>query len=253
MKKVLIFYYLLFVLLVTGAFAAMAHHNFGVKLCGLACLGFVIVFGLDVVSRLKEKTPDRTSWLNATMLIVMTGVALLFMLRNYSLDLPMSTLLMNVLLTLLLVLVITQAVIQWNRPEMITWRMQLIMYYVALISLLVAFMIGERSVTLRIVVTVVGVLCFTMLIVTVIRRRKVIGEEVTPNFEGQKSNVILFASLLMGLLFLLHSADVLPALYRGSMPYGYHELVDQSGLQGADKAAEFEKNHDQLVSKWRNL
>jgi hypothetical protein len=52
----------------------------------------------------------------------------------------------------------------------------------------------------------------------------------------------------MGLLFLMHSADVLPALYRGSMPYGYHELVDQSGLEGADTAAEFKRNHDQLVS-----
>ncbi|MBA2746636.1 MAG: hypothetical protein H0U44_10455, partial [Flavisolibacter sp.] len=55
MKKFNTIYYLLFILLVMGAFASMAQNSYGLKIMGGVAFVFALVFLLEFISVLRTK------------------------------------------------------------------------------------------------------------------------------------------------------------------------------------------------------
>ncbi len=58
MKKFNTIYYLLFILLVMGAFAAMAQNNYGLNIMGGVAFVFALVFLVEFISVLRTKIKE---------------------------------------------------------------------------------------------------------------------------------------------------------------------------------------------------
>ena len=103
MKRYATVYYLLFVLLVMGAFASMAQNAYGLKICGIACLGFALTFLHEMFFTPRQSDDQLVSlWIFYVELIFLSVIALVFLFRNFSIDLPFSDTLLTVSLTVLL-------------------------------------------------------------------------------------------------------------------------------------------------------
>ena len=65
MKSYNTIFYLLFVLLIMGAFASMAQNNYGMKILAGVAVAFGIVFLIRFLESFKEKSNKyfRTSWI----------------------------------------------------------------------------------------------------------------------------------------------------------------------------------------------
>jgi hypothetical protein len=88
MNRYLTIFFLLFMLLVMGAFASMAQNNYGFAMLGWVALGFALVFLYQLVKKLTgKKAYARSSVLELIGLIILTT---LFSLDNFHLRIPYS-------------------------------------------------------------------------------------------------------------------------------------------------------------------
>ena len=87
MKKYQSLYYLLFVLLVMGAFASMAQNNYGMRLLGIVSLVFGVLFAIQFFIIWKKKS--KKNIFSLVELASMSLIALLFTMRVFYIRFPL--------------------------------------------------------------------------------------------------------------------------------------------------------------------
>ena len=130
MKRYSTLYFLLFALFLLGAFASMAQYSYGMKICGMASFGFTGAFLVELWSiQSVEKKRIRHS-LELTSLALLS---LIFTLRNYSIEWPFFGVLQTVGLTIILVLLCYNALMQSKAIETTGVATTIVMYYVSIV------------------------------------------------------------------------------------------------------------------------
>ena len=261
MKRYATIYYLLFVLLVMGAFASMAQNAYGLKICGIACLGFALTFLHEIFFAPRPADDQLVApWLLYAELTFLSVIALVFLLRNFSTDLPFSDTLLIISLTSLLLLFLYHAILQLKiaRRHQIKLVYLTALYYGAvlffMLSILSTVVLPGLAINLALVAIV---LVFVFAALTLVFKDFTINDESISIWQyirqmKNKSAILLIACMLISGYSLLNSAGVLPSFYYGT-PKGYQNLVNVNNAagdpEGKEKQREFKERYEEFTRK----
>jgi hypothetical protein len=242
-------------LLVMGAFAAMALNSYGIVLMSYVALGFGLVFLFELLLLL-PKEEEMTKFYKASLameLVSLSGLCLLYFLRGISVEIPYSFSLTLTLFLLLFIVNVYHLIRAWQYAKATPMKVKgsIGLYFLALLLYISSNYLPERGVW---IVIVLALACQAAFLVFGWWKGWVIlnGEE-TSAFKKviqfrNKSGIQLIFFTLASLYFVLNAAGLLPPLYNGSLPNGYSNVVNQ-WQQDKSKTdpTEFEKAYKKFL------
>jgi uncharacterized membrane protein len=262
MNKYATYYYLLFVLLIMGAFASMAQNDYGIEILGLVAVAFSFLFLIQLISSFNKRreSKDASGAIELFSLVLLSGI---LSLRVFYIRFPFVEIVFGIA-GLLLVLVYVYKLnksykLNCHKSKVMTWlvllfQMSIILYIASMITVAFLPFLSEPT----------GGAAFALILafifISLVKRKIMVGSESISAF----SFVARFkdCSVLLITLFLLFTAymgftkiGVLPKMYSDEFPQAYFELVNQaeSGkekpVNGAFKHEEFKANYDRFVKR----
>jgi hypothetical protein len=263
MNRYLTIFFLLFMLLVMGAFASMAQNNYGFAMLGWVALGFALVFLYQLVKKLAgKKAYSRSSVLELIGLIILTS---LFALDNFHLRVPYSAYIASAA-AILLVLVYAgnlRAALQKNVRDGKSNRTWVLAYYAGIILFLLSFAAAPFLPKLGIFA---GTIAFILLLLFIV------GSFLLPGLrKGWEHNHALHIingfrdrSFILACIFFLmalYGSAVrigwLPPLYSDAYPKVFFDMGSRlepgagNAAQSTISQAEFKEKYERFVE--RNL
>lgn len=234
MRKNVIGYYVLLMLLVMGAFAAMALNSYGILLMSYVALGFGLVFLFELVLLL-PKEEEMTKFYKASLaleLVALSGLCILYFLRGISVEIPYTLLLKLILFAVLFGVNVYHLVRAWHYAKTTPVKVKgsIVLYFLALLLYIVGNYFPQN------IAWVAILLALTCQIAFVVfgwwKGWVIINGEETSAWKKviqfrNKSGIQLIFFTLASLYFILNAAHLLPPLYNGSLPNGYTKVVNQ--------------------------
>ncbi len=234
MRKNIVLYYLLLLLLVMGAFASMALNSYGILLMSYVALGFGLMFLFELFLLLpKEEEMSATYKVSlAIELAVLSGLCLVYFLHGIAEEFPFS-LLMRVVLFVILFGVNGYHMIRamhYVKQTPLKVKGSIALYFMALLLFIAS---SHLALIESWIVNLLAITCLLSFVVFGWWKGQVIlnGEETSAwkkiiQFRN-KSGIQLIFFTLASLYFVLNAAHLLPPLYNGALPNGYSKVSDQ--------------------------
>jgi hypothetical protein len=260
MRNFTTIYYLLFVIIIMGAFASMAQNNYGIRLLAVVAGLFAVLFFYQAYSQVKKKFP--VVELVESLALALVCVLLVFRLSFlYFSGIEWVFLALNLILAALYLRktwVAYRAYVTMGKTT--RWYMAMIPASVSLFFLALA-LYGILP-TLSTFVWGLGFFGILMYLLAGFFMRPVIyeGEKLQPlNALWKRKDRAL---VLVGLFFLfslyagLTRAGILPFLYSNAYPQAYFRMLNDAERLGtmdkdeAGKAERFKKMYLEFVRKW---
>jgi hypothetical protein len=261
MKTYHTIYFLLFVLLIMGAFASMAQNSYGLKLLGFVGVAFGVLFLYQLIRY--QLRPGKKNRLLQLELLSLTILSSIFAFRVFNIHSQVTDMLFvaaGIILAGVYIVKMTSAysTLKKGNPMLAlliaTFYMSVIMFIIFIITAMYSPMISR----------VAGIIGFVLLVIFLVAAIVkggflVEGENITA-FKwiiGAKDSSGLLISLfsVAALYFALNSAGVLPPLYVDELPQTYYKLVNDTksdqGTQvdGKPKHDQFKQEYDKFVSR----
>jgi len=259
MRKYQSLYYLLFVLLVMGAFASMAQNTYGLNLLGVVALIFSGLFIVQFI-RLFNKNDNRNT-ITLIELAAMSVIGILFSLRIFYIRFAFVELLFVIAVMVLCFVYAQKMTDQFRRRKMeslplaykiLLFHLSLLLFLISLLAMPFNQPIGE----------IAGVLAFILLMAFVVAglfSKPVIlnGVHETPFSAVLKSRDHALLLICLFFLFSLYSGltrvGVLPPVYSDEYPQGYFRMLNEVPKASSDRdsiarqARDFKKKYDDFV------
>lgn len=256
MKNYYTLYYLLFVLIIMGAFASMAQNGYGLVILGAVSFAFSLTFLFQLID--KKQKPDISSSIELFGLFL---ISFILGLRVFYIHFPFVEMLFG-FAALLLIMVYVQKMIRqfnWFKQKNIILAILIVVFFLSIIFYFISFasvpFVAQFS-------GGVGIVAFVLLVGFLIagfllRNFLIDGENVTvfKTVLRFRDNSVLVLSLFF--LFTLYAgltrAGVLPKIYSDEFPQAYFELVNkaESGkelpVNGKYKYQNFKDRYDQFL------
>jgi hypothetical protein len=258
MRKNIIAYYVLLMLLVMGAFAAMALNSYGTVLMSYVALAFALVFLFEMVVRLpKEQEMSGTYKISLSIeLMAMSGLCLLYFLKGIGMEITF-TLAKLVLFMILLGVNAYHLVRAWHHAKETPVKVKgsIALYFMTLLLFMASNFLPSL---LSWVSIVLAFGCLILFIVFGWWKGKVIlnGEETSAwkkviQFRN-KSGIQLIFFAVATLYFVLNTFRLLPPLYNGSLPNGYSNVQQQwdDRKQNPDKTSTSPEDFENAYKKF---
>jgi hypothetical protein len=259
MKKFNTIYYLLFILLVMGAFASMAQNSYGLKIMGAVAFVFGLLFLIEFISALQEKgKKDIYRLIEPACLLILSVI---FALRVFYIYFSFVELLF-VTAGAVLVLIYTRKMILRYRnmkPKNNMLALLILIFHLSIILFLVSLLIVPFSQKIS---EITGVIAFILLLIFIItglfkKDLLVAGEIVSPlkmvtHFKDH-SIIIVSLFLLFSLYVGFSKAGLIPGIYSDEFPQAYYKLVDDAASKnekpadGKYKYEKFKEQYDQFL------
>ncbi len=261
MKNYTTLYYLLFVLLILGAFASMAQNSYGMVLLGSVAGLFSILFFYQLFESLNIK--GKKNILIVAEFLCLGIMALLITLRIFNIYLPPAEILFT-LAGLALAIIYMSKIFSTQRAlknKGISMTLPVMAYYASLgfffLSLIAFTMLPLPS-------FIMGVTAFMLLvlflIITVVKKETIIEGEsfsLVKVIKGMKDQSIILLSLffIFTLYIGLSNASILPKLYTDQFPQAYYGLLRDADtrkelpVNGMYRHDAFKKNYVAFVNK----
>jgi hypothetical protein len=234
MRKNIVLYYVLLLLLVMGAFAAMALNSYGVVLMSYVALGFALVFLFELILLL-PKEEEMSATYKASLAVELTSLSalcLLYFLRGISVEIPYSLMLKIVLFVLLFGVNVYHLIRAWYYAKSTPLRVKgsIALYFLALLFYIAGNYLTENGTWITIALALFSQAAF--LVFGWWKGLVILNGEETSAFKKviqfrNKSGIQLIFFTLASLYFILNATHVLPPLYNGSLPNGYSKVIDQ--------------------------
>lgn len=258
MKKYLIYTYLLFVLLITGAFASMAQNDYGTILLGLVAAFFSLLFMLQLKDTFHYLPSSRTAIIELICLIVVSAVVAL---RIFDLSNRPVEWLFNLAVVALIVVYISRLLDLHKaiKPTGSSLFVLTMFFYASLVVYLISTILTQILPSSG---GLAGITGFILLLIFVLGAWAV-KPTVT---EGEKVSGFQYVfklkdrSVLLMCLFLLFSLYTgftrigwLPKMYSSALPQSYYKLLNESEtnkelpVNGKYHHEEFKRQYEQLV------
>lgn len=268
MKKYNPLYYLLFVLIITGAFSSMALNTYGMKLIGFSCLGFALAFFHEAVFGLKKRE-DLESWNKKTLtieLVLLTLLSVLFFMRSLLISFPFA----EEVFILVVVLIIGNYLYIAQKSVVKLWEISkvpaygMVFYFASLILFSITFIVGILYPDKGAVMAVLGFVLFGIYLVIGLTYKKMIinGEDYslftyTLNLKN-KTTIAFVAIIMIFSFYTFRDANLIPGMYSGETPTGYLRLIqeaesEQEGQENqVDRYIEFKSRYEKFIEKYGN-
>jgi len=260
MKRYLAYYYLLFVLLIMGAFASMAQNEYGRSILGIVGISFGLLFGLQLLVSLNKINKDGLEIFELSGLTILCGLMALRVFNIYFKGAELLFISVAVALTLAYIarLIVFWSIYRNTNSRIVSlvlgFYLSLILYLLSLITLPLVPAASEP----------LGIAAFTLLILFVVgswfsKEMYLNGEKISAFrlVSGFKDRSVLLISLFF--IFTLYAGFTkigwLPKMYSSELPQGYYKLLNQAEtgkekpVDGKYKHEEFKRRYDQFVKK----
>jgi len=258
MKKNTPIYYLLFILLVMGAFASMAQNSYGLKIMGGVAFAFGLIFLLEFITALgKKETKDGYA---LAELVAMILFSVIFGCRIFHIYFTYIEWLFAAAGAWLVFFYIRKLFIRYHRlvfrNKRLAWlgvifHLSIILFLVSLIMIPFASQKSEW----------IGMAAFALLLVFIIgafvkRDDRVDGNKVTTMqmVAGYRDHSIVLASLflLFSLFAAFNKAGLVPGVYSDEFPRAYFELLDKASA-GKEKTADGKYKYEEFMEKYQQF
>lgn len=255
MKQYITYYYLLFMLLIMGAFASMAQNDYGNIILGLVAAAFAALFGRQTVAAFSAKTSASGEALELLSLALLAGI---LSMRVFYLHFPQVEVIYGLAGALLAAVQVRRLLSLWTLYAaknkslaylVAAFRLSIILYIFSM--MVVPFMaklaepLGEAAFALLLAFLVGGY----------IKRNLIINGE-----EQSAFRVVVqwkdHSLVLMVLFFLftgymgLTKTGLIPSMYSNDLPQAYFELMKENDRTNSKAtASEFKKEYDRFVER----
>lgn len=258
------YYYLLFVLLIFGAFASMAQNDYGIKILGGAAFVFGLLFLIQLIGELRSKR--KTDVVVVAELFGLTIIAVILSMRVFYIRFPLVEAVFGLAGLMLLAAYSLKLFQTWRSLKTKSRAMTiLIMMFLGSILCYVASMTFVPFMpALAAPLGGAGFLLLLLFLVMGWLKREIL-------VDGEKLSAFTFVSrvrdrsIVLSALFLLFTAymgltriDFIPKMYSDEFPQKYFELVNQAEagqekpIDGKYKHEEFKELYDKFVERQVN-
>ena len=260
MKRVTALYYLLFFLLIMGAFASMAQNNYGIKLLGVVSIAFGVLFAMQLINYLSNA--DGKNPYVVLELVCMIVLAAIFALRIFYTRIPYIDWIFMGAAAILCVLYIRKMMLSYrslywkSRPLAIS----MVAFYGSIVFFLVSILLMNDAARISRWAGIAGLVLVLLLVLMgfFTKRRMLEGENLTAfaRVYRTRENSILIISILF--LFSLYSnltrTGALPAIYSDEYPQAYYEMIKKDntssgGAADAKRTVEFKEKYSEFVKR----
>jgi hypothetical protein len=261
MKTYHTIYFLLFVLLIMGAFASMAQNSYGLKLLGFVGLAFGILFLYQLIRyQLRPGKKDRLLQLELVSLAVLSSI---FALRVFNIHSQVTDMLFVTAGIVLAGVYIMKMALAYSTLKKGSQILALLIatFYLSVIMFIIFVITGMYSPMFSRIAGIIGfVFLVIFLVAAVVKGGFLVEGENISAFKwiiGAKDSSGLLISLfsVAALYFALNSAGILPPLYVDELPQTYYKLVNDTksaeGKQvgGKPKHDQFKQEYDKFVNR----
>jgi len=259
MKKFNLIYYLLFILLVMGAFASMAQNSYGLKIMGGVGFVFGLLFLFELVSVLRKRNhKDVSAVLEPACLFFLSFI---FALRAFFIRFPYVELLFAAAGVLLTLVYLRKMVLNFRKIQpknnlmaiiLLIFHLSIILFFVSLVT--VPFSQKISGIT--------GIIAFILLLgfITIGLLKKdlmVDGESISAfrmvTYLKDHSIIIVSLFLLFSFYLGFNKAGLIPGVYSDEFPQAYFRLIEdvtkrnEKPVNGKYKYENFKERYDQFL------
>jgi len=258
MKQRIVFHYLLFLLIIFGAFASMAQNNYGLTIISAACFFFTVLLATELVQKFSAfRLSKKLELVGLSTLFVLFGLRAAYVHFPY-----VEWLLMSVCGLLIIIYVIYGLdKIKNLGADNNRVRNLIIAYYLSLIAFTLSIFI---SVIIPMLAEPLGAMATGFLGLFIIgfylsKTQLIDGVEVkTTDYLRQVAShsiLLMTGYLLISVYSGLNMIGVLPSLYTNKLPQAYIELINNA--EAGSEAAEdgiyqhelYKEAYDKFVAK----
>ena len=261
MKNYNTLYYLLFVLLVMGAFASMAQNRYGLIILGGVAIAFSLLFLVQFIAIIRKKELiDRYLSAEYFCLFIFSSILALsiFYIHFKNVELVFA-----IITLILAVLYCRKAYMHYRYlvPKTNLLAIIIMVFYVSIVFFLLSMMILPVSPQLA---QYAGIFAFILLVFFILanflkKDMMVDGEHVTAfrivNRMRDNSLILISAFFLFSLYTIFTRIRVLPKIYSDEFPQAYFDLIDnpEAGKKTSTKTnfdyQDFKEKYDQFVRR----
>lgn len=259
MKKFNPLYYFLFILLIMGAFAAMAQNSYGLKIMGGVAFAFGLIFIIEFITLfVSSEKKDGYMLLEPVCLFL---ISFIFGLRVFYIRFPYIELLFGIAATLLAFVYLRKMIMRFRHFQ--TKNNFLAMFVLVFHLSIILFLISLALIPLipfMAEITGAGalILLLSFVVAAFFRKDLLVDAEKISAFSTVKyfkdhSIIIVSIFLLFSFYFGFNRIGILPAIYSDEFPRAYFELVDnatskkEKPVDGKYKYEEFMENYQKFL------
>lgn len=261
MKKNNPIYFLLFILLVMGAFASMAQNSYGIKLIGVVAFVFAGVFIIELIGAISSE--EQKDGMIIAELTAMIPFAAIFGCRVFNIYFPFIEWVFVAAGACLLAFYIRKLFFRYRRLADKNQRLAILgfFFHLSIILFLLSMMLAPFTIQAAEWVGVAGFFFLLIFILGALIKKYhlVDGNNVTvlQMITGYRDHSIVLAILflLLSIFVSLNNAGLLPAIYSDELPRAYFELVNDASsgkekpVDGKYKYGEFMKEYQQFLER----
>lgn len=250
MKRFITFYYLLFVLLIMGAFSSMAQNHYGNTILGVVAFAFTASFLLQLIT-----DREHGSALGNLELISMAIVSLVLGLRVFYIHFAGVEIMYGAAAVLLLAIRLVKAWHDWSTLQALNRKTALVVltFHLSLAAFVLSIALAAFVPAMM---QPVGVTAFSLMIVFLIAGYSV-GSQVV---EGERMSAFLVVtkwsdhSVVLAVLFCLFSLysgftryHITPGMYSDEIPQAYFEISKGATGSNENQAEKFKAEFDTFI------
>jgi hypothetical protein len=261
MKKYNTIYYLLFVLLIMGAFASMAQNDYGNTILGVVAFLFAIVFAIQLLSSFARK--DSSLQINRFELLTLMTLSIILGLRVFYIYFLWVEYIFGLAGLLLIGVYLKRLITIWSLfiSKNKTLAFLSSIFFVSIILYTTSMTLVPFSPMLT---EPIGKVAFALLLVfsvgSYLKRNLMVEGERISSFKMVSQNndhsVVIMALFILFTAYMgLTKINVIPKMYSSELPQAYIELVKKLE-SGTDKdqikkttPEEFKKAYDWFVER----
>jgi hypothetical protein len=259
MKKFNALYFILFILLVMGAFASMAQNSYGPKIMGGVAFSFGLLFIAEFVITIGRK--GKEDLLTKVEPVCLFILSFIFGLRVFYIHFNYVELLFGVAAVLLAILYIRKMILRYHQfqEKSNVLSILIVVFHLSIVLFLVSLALVPFYPKLA---EATGIGSFALLLIYVItgflKKKLLVEGEAVSAFDllkQYKGHSIIIITLIVMFSFYIgfNKLGILPGIYSDEFPRAYFELVNKAA-SGKEKSSEgkfkyelFKEKYDQFI------
>lgn len=258
MKKFNAIYFFLFILLVMGAFAAMAQNSYGLKILGGVAFTFSLMFIIEFITRVKRKeNKDVFTKIEPVCLFILSFI---FGLRVFYIHFKYVELLFGIAAALLAIIYLRKMMLRYNefRNKNKVLSALVIVFHLSIIFFLASLALVPF---LPVIAESIGIASFVLLMLFILvgflKKNLLVEGEPLSAFQmirQYKGHSIIIITLIIMLSFYVgfNKVGILPGVYSDEFPRAYFKLVDDA-TKGKEKAVDGTYKHEEFMDQYKKF
>ena len=259
MKKFNPVFYLLFILLIMGAFASMAQNSYGLKIMGGVAFLFGFVFLVEFFTAVSKKGPREFYLL--LELICLAILAIIFGLRLFYIHFPYVEYVFTAASLVLALLYVRKMIIRYRelKPRNGILAFLALIFHLSIVFFLFSMVVVSFQPRFSVGLAAAALVLLLIFLVGALFNRNLLADGV--NYSAfrlvkhfKDHSIVLVSLFLLFTLYVgMNRIGLLPAIYSDEYPKAYFELVDEATsrkekpVNGRYKHEDFKEKYEQFL------